>query len=86
MNAEELANKFKSKMADAITEKNKQVGIATSNAAKGSADVEHCKNAMEREVIPFQRAQTSHGGRAVFIRAANRHQRPPTGWGVIHDR
>jgi hypothetical protein len=53
MNAEELAQKFRAKIAVAITEKERQTGIAGDNSAKRAADVEHCKNAMEREVIPF---------------------------------
>ncbi len=62
MNAEELAHKFKARMADAVIEKDKQVGIAIDQAAKRSADVEHCKNALEREVIPFLNELKHHMG------------------------
>jgi hypothetical protein len=41
MNAEELANKFKTKIAAAIAEKDKQ--NAADNMEKRTADVEHCK-------------------------------------------
>ena len=53
MNAEQLAEKFKAKIAAAMAEKDKQSEIASANAGKRTADIEHCKNAMEREVIPF---------------------------------
>jgi hypothetical protein len=53
MNAEELANKFRAMIEAAAVEKEKQVEIAADNSGKRTADVEHCKNAMEREVIPF---------------------------------
>jgi hypothetical protein len=53
MNAEELANKFTQKVSAAIVEKDRQEVIATDNHEKRTADVEHCRRAMEREVIPF---------------------------------
>jgi hypothetical protein len=53
MNAVELAHKFRSKIAAALVEKQKQSGIAANNTDKRAADVEYCKLAMEREVIPF---------------------------------
>ena len=62
MNAEELANKFRDKIAAAVAEKEKQAGIAGENAAKRAADVEHCKNALEREVIPFLTELKHHLG------------------------
>ena len=66
MNAEELANKFKAKVAAALTEKDKQVGIAADNAEKRTADIEHCKHAMEREVIPFLNELKQHIGEDQF--------------------
>jgi hypothetical protein len=66
MNAEELANKFKAKMAGAAVEKNRQAGIAVDQAEKRAADVEHCKNAMEREVIPFLKEFKQHMGEDQF--------------------
>jgi hypothetical protein len=53
MNAEELANKFRQRLSAAILEKEKQAVIAVENKEKRTADIEHCKRAMEREVIPF---------------------------------
>lgn len=53
MNAEELANKFKQKVAAAIVEKDRQDKIANDNHEKRTADMEHCRRAMERDVIPF---------------------------------
>ena len=66
MNAEELAQKFRGKMAAAIAEKERQSGIAGDNSAKRAADVEHCKNAMEREVIPFLTELKQHLGDRQF--------------------
>lgn len=53
MNAEELANKFKQKVSAAVVEKDRQDAIASDNQEKRTADIEHCRRAMEREVIPF---------------------------------
>jgi hypothetical protein len=62
MNAEELAHKFKAKISAAVAEKERQVGIAGDNFDKRAADVEHCKQAMEREVIPFLSELKQHLG------------------------
>ena len=66
MNAEELANKFRTKVAIAVAEKDKQIGIAAENAEKRAADIEHCKRAMEREVMPFLAELKQHLGDAQF--------------------
>lgn len=66
MNPEELANKFRMKIADAVVEKDRQTGIAQENVDKRSADIEHCKNAMERDVIPFLKELQEHLGEAQF--------------------
>ena len=66
MHAEELANKFRDQIAAAIAEKKKQSGIASENADKRAADVEHCKNALEREVIPFLTELKQHLGKDQF--------------------
>jgi hypothetical protein len=66
MNAEELAQKFRAKIAAALAEREKQSGIAGDNSAKRAADVEHCKNAMEREVIPFLSELKQHLGDQQF--------------------
>jgi hypothetical protein len=62
MNAEELAGKFKAKIAAAVAEKDKQAGIAADSTDKRTADIEHCKRAMEREVIPFLNELKQHMG------------------------
>lgn len=66
MNAEELAEKFRGKIAAAAVEKNRQTGIAAQNADKRAADVEHCKRAMEREVLPFLAELKHHLGEEQF--------------------
>lgn len=53
MNAEELADKFRAKISAAATERQKQSDIASENTAKMGNDADDCRNAMEREVIPF---------------------------------
>jgi hypothetical protein len=53
MNAQELADKFTAKIAVAAVEKNRQTEIAAENVEKRTADVEHCKRAMEQQVLPF---------------------------------
>ncbi|WP_420738214.1 hypothetical protein [Bradyrhizobium japonicum] len=53
MNAKELADKFTAKIALAAVERDRQRGIAAENAGKRTADIEHCKKAMEQHVIPF---------------------------------
>jgi hypothetical protein len=66
MNAEELASKFRTKLAVAVAEKDKQIGIAAENTEKRAADIEHCKRAMEREVMPFLAELKQHLGEAQF--------------------
>jgi hypothetical protein len=66
MNAEGLAHKFRAKIAAAIVEKDKQSQIATHDTDKRTADIEHCKRAMEREVIPFLSELKHHFGDEQF--------------------
>ncbi len=66
MNAEELANKFRAMIEAAAAEKDKQVEIAADNTGKRIADIEHCKNALEREVIPFLEELKQHLGEDQF--------------------
>ena len=66
MNAEELANKFRAKVAVAIAEKDKQTGIAGESADKRAADSDHCKSALEREVLPFLSELREHLGPEQF--------------------
>jgi hypothetical protein len=53
MNAQELADKFTAKIAVAAVEKDRQSEIAVDNVGKRTADVEHCKRAMEQKCAPF---------------------------------
>lgn len=53
MTAKELAQKFKTKVAAAAIELDRQSGIAADNTRKRADDVQHCKNALEQNVMPF---------------------------------
>jgi hypothetical protein len=66
MNAQELAEKFTAKVAAAVVEKDRQTDIAADNIEKRSDDVEHCKRAMERQVIPFLLELKQHLGEEQF--------------------
>lgn len=62
MNAQELAHKFSAKTAAAAAEKNRQAEIAADNSGKRAADIEHCKVALERHVLPFLAELKEHFG------------------------
>src|ERR1700712_1890160 len=66
MNAEELANKFKQKISAAVVEKDRQNVIANENQQKRTADIEHCRRAMDSEVIPFLEAMKHYLGEEQF--------------------
>jgi hypothetical protein len=66
MNAQELAAKFAAKIAIAVVEKTRQAEIATNNSEKRAADIEHCKVAMEQNVIPFLDELKHHLGERQF--------------------
>ncbi|MFC7701923.1 hypothetical protein ACFQX9_35280 [Bradyrhizobium sp. GCM10028915] len=66
MNAEQLAEKFRQKISAAVAEKERQAIIAAENKDKRTADIEHCKQAMEREVIPFLEELKHHLGEEQF--------------------
>ena len=53
MNAQELADKFTAKIAVAAAQKDRQAEIAAENVGKRTADVEHCKRALEQNALPF---------------------------------
>ena len=53
MNAKELADKFKAKTDAAVVERVRQSGLAAEHIQKRSDDIEHCKRAMESNVLPF---------------------------------
>jgi hypothetical protein len=81
MTAEELANKFKERIAAAVAEKGRQEGIAADSVDTRTADIEHCKNAMEREVIPFLTELRHHLGADQFSFApqVEMHDHRPVG-------
>ena len=66
MNAQELAAKFNAKIAVAAAERDRQTEIAVDNAGKRIVDVEHCKIAMERHVLPFLTELKQHLGEEQF--------------------
>ena len=66
MNAQELAEKFTAKVAGAVVEKDRQTSIAADNREKRTNDVEHCKRAMEQQVIPFLLELKQHLGEEQF--------------------
>ena len=53
MNAQELAEKFAAKVAAAVVEKDRQAAIAGEEKSIRADDTEHCKRAMEANVLPF---------------------------------
>ena len=66
MNAQELADKFTAKIAVAAAERDRQTEIAADNSEKRTADVEHCKRAMEQHVLPFLAELKQHLGEHQF--------------------
>ena len=66
MNAQELAEKFRSKVAAAVAERDKQTVIAADEAVKRSDDIEHCKRAMTDHVMPFLSELKHHMGEGQF--------------------
>jgi hypothetical protein len=53
MNAKELSEKFVAKVAAAVVERDKQTALAATHTAKRTDDMEHCKRALEQNVLPF---------------------------------
>jgi hypothetical protein len=62
MNAKELADKFKAKIGAAVVERDRQSGLATEHMQKRADDMEHCKRAMESNVLPFLAELKQHLG------------------------
>jgi hypothetical protein len=58
MNAQELAAKFTAKIAAAAVEKDRQAEIAHTDAEKRTADIEHCKRAMDMAISAVSRVVT----------------------------
>ena len=85
MKAEELANKFKLKVAAALVEKERQEVIARDNEKKRTADMDHCRRAMENEVVPFLEEVKHHFGEDQFSFATQieRNDHRPVGVSFI---
>jgi hypothetical protein len=66
MNAKELADKFNAKTGAAVAERERQSGIAAEYAQKRGDDIEHCKRAMESNVLPFLAELKQHLGDGQF--------------------
>ncbi len=66
MNAKELADKFNAKLDAAVVERERQSGLATEHTQKRGADIEHCKHAMESNVLPFLAELQQHLGDGQF--------------------
>lgn len=66
MNAKELADKLHAKITGAVDEREHQSGLATEHFQERGEDVEHCKRAMESNVLPFLAELKQHLGNAQF--------------------
>lgn len=66
MNARELADKFLAKAGEAALERNRQSGLSRQFIQERADDVVHCKNAMERNVLPFLTELRQHLGDEQF--------------------
>jgi hypothetical protein len=53
MNTQELADKFVTKVAAAAVERDKEAQVASDVSDQRLDDAQHCKRAMEENVIPF---------------------------------
>ena len=77
MTPKELADKFANQIAAAVAEKDKQKVIAAENADKRTDDVDHCKRAMEQNVLPFLEELHQHmGEQFTFAPQVDRDHRP----------
>jgi hypothetical protein len=66
MNAQELADKFATKVCAASEELDKQKIIASDQSTVRGSDVQHCKRALEQHVIPFMEELKQHMGENQF--------------------
>ena len=66
MKAKELADKFNAKTDAAVVERERQSGLAAEHIQKRSEDIEHCKRAMESNVLPFLAQLKQHLGEGQF--------------------
>jgi hypothetical protein len=66
MDAKQLAEKFRAKVDAAVVERDRQKVVASDSKEKRADDVDHCKRAMERHVIPFLVELKQHLGEEQF--------------------
>ena len=66
MNAKELADKFNANVGAAVVERERQSRLATEHIHKRSEDIEHCKRALENNVLPFLAELKQHLGESQF--------------------
>lgn len=66
MNAKELADKFNTKIGAAHIERDRQSELAKEFVQKRADDMEHCKRAMEDNVLPFLAELKHHLGEGQF--------------------
>ena len=81
MNAKELADKFNAKLDAAVVERERQSGLASEHIQKRVADIEHCKRAMESNVLPFLEELMQHlgDGQFTFAPQIDIHDHKPVG-------
>ena len=81
MNAKELADKFNAKISVAVLEQERQGALAAEDLQKRHDDIEHCKRAMESNVLPFLTELQQHLGEGQFTFAPqiDMHDRKPVG-------
>jgi hypothetical protein len=81
MNAKELAEKFKARIGAAVVERERQSGLATEHIQKRVADIEHCKRAMESNVLSFLEELRQHlgDGQFTFAPQIDIHDHKPVG-------
>jgi len=81
MDAKELADKFKGKIGAALVERERQSGLAAEHIQKRNDDMEHCKRAIERNILPFLEELKHHlgDGQFTFAPQIDMHDHKPVG-------
>jgi hypothetical protein len=66
MTASELADKFNATTGAAVVEREHQTVLAAEHVQRREADIEHCKRALEANVLPFLSELKQHLGDGQF--------------------
>jgi hypothetical protein len=66
MTASELADKFNATTGAAVVEREHQTVLAAEHVRRRDADIEHCKRALEANVLPFLSELKQHLGDGQF--------------------